>query len=857
MKVKTDYEPEQNAYIYLACHDVIERLDTLILEIRHIQKNIVYVLRTPELYYPITKEEKFIWPIEDTKNEFLELDCDYDKLINNNIIYYPEQLQIKTSEYDLSKDNKTFINKLQTIVNNRFSYGIWNYDQRAHYHNLAALQRIKANVVKDKIRLSDETAHYFFRIARNNDEQPPKRLAHLLLLRAVILARARQVVGRVGDQQAVFSLTQDYGLQDHPRPNINRRSDQHLYSVHLADRCRDIYLEMELLADNLTLHADKKSKPKFGRPDFFHRYCHAATSSWKSFQDEISQSATRTDQFYNINTSYWMPDRPELQSSIAHEVAHTLIKTRLDNLRPQTLDQIPGKMADFLKHIHQAVTYFHRFDDSPEKAKAFCLEITADILAASITGPAYFYALFLEIFGVGLEHLFENPLNPDNFDIDIMKLIDEGGFNDEDFDCEWYCRLKITALWIDRTHPKLEVSACRSHVECMTKSVILLADQMIDYLENKSMPLRHTALFWKSLTERLEIIVVEAGELTGTVQKWLEARANDHYTVDKDKKTVSRGDHIFQRHSRRLHWEVRNFLSERLYQEFEPLLKPREGSADCQKYPDWSTCNLEELFQNSGMVSNTLRAPSIFPRLVDIPWQYALFRAKVYVHQNAPLQIKDTKSWRQAVRDNSQMGRGFYQLALEIYLSEYAPPYSRLSDCCGWVGAALQKLDHLLPNVNEYLLDDCKCKLSKWIGESDAKGPEVDKDEQKQILKFFEEVMEQDNNHPKPKKLGDHKMSIYSKNWLEIASKSNAIDLLKYSYALYSGDVNKKFEELGIKDEQRRLFKRRLFRLQGFKLEELQCLLEELIKNLTKVMNTYVGIDNKFEDMLGSMVELV
>jgi len=57
---RTAFRGKKNLYL-LSFLDVIDRIDILFLEIRHLQQNIIYRLRTPSLYLPLRYEEKLIF----------------------------------------------------------------------------------------------------------------------------------------------------------------------------------------------------------------------------------------------------------------------------------------------------------------------------------------------------------------------------------------------------------------------------------------------------------------------------------------------------------------------------------------------------------------------------------------------------------------------------------------------------------------------------------------------------------------------------------------------------------------------------------------------------------------------------
>ncbi len=196
---------------FLTWLDTLERLDTLLLEARHLQKNILYFLGEPILYRPLDEEEKFIWLNNskvDMKQELEKIYEDIDKFVK----LYPS---LSVSE-DGSED------KITKAVSDAIKRADWHDEQRSQYSNLCAIQKIKRNILQDKLLLCYHGIKTFEVSSREKDvEIKTNELSRFILIRCLILARARAYVDRLGDHQDIFINNQDVGLL-HPRPSARR-----------------------------------------------------------------------------------------------------------------------------------------------------------------------------------------------------------------------------------------------------------------------------------------------------------------------------------------------------------------------------------------------------------------------------------------------------------------------------------------------------------------------------------------------------------------------------------------------------------------------------------------------------------
>ncbi len=530
---------DKMALYFLAWQDCIDRLDILLLEARHIQQNIIYNLRSPLLYRPLRYEEKFLWDKDAFCTERLtraveKEGCDTktitDKLASEAILLYPlpkhEKLSALKEGFGLKEKLET---QLDEFVENMLLKSKWSTDQRRHYHNLYALQKMKRNIFSDKLMVFQE-GFYAFGIFPKKRFPEEKALPRFMVLRSAILRRVWDYISRMGDHQEEFSKSLDMGLQDHPRPSMERRREQRIYTTYLSQRCLDMWLEIKMLMDE---KLDKGNKKKLGRPSLLHRWQHDFTSNSHSFFDDVADTIGREDKklspySHYINTSYFMPERPNLQSLIAHEVAHSFLKDYLDDLPRQELNLREGSFYSLVKQLAQCLEVYNA-DRLLENPSSYPLvkEIVVDLLACSIKGPAYLYALFLDITGTGLEKLFIRG----KYDEIELKLYDylEGAAGQYDQERDWYIRLHVICAWLHAIFDKYNTDLPRTKlVVRLIEGIQSVLDEMVDYLDDIARPSQKWGQYWKSLKDRMSILVKQS-EAPGLVRERWEERNKDYY----------------------------------------------------------------------------------------------------------------------------------------------------------------------------------------------------------------------------------------------------------------------------------------------------------------------------------------
>ena len=87
LKDKNDTKIYKISYLLMA--DTVERLDMILLELRHLQRNIIYSMREPGFNAPLRFEEDFLWG-QDWEQLFQKYRTEKDdEVIEKNVLLFP------------------------------------------------------------------------------------------------------------------------------------------------------------------------------------------------------------------------------------------------------------------------------------------------------------------------------------------------------------------------------------------------------------------------------------------------------------------------------------------------------------------------------------------------------------------------------------------------------------------------------------------------------------------------------------------------------------------------------------------------------------------------------------------------
>ncbi len=683
---ETSYNDKLTLY-FLAWQDCVDRLDTLLLETRHIQQNLIYSLRSPLLYRPLRYEESFLWGKDAFCAERLvksaEEGCDSktiaDKIADQSIILYPlpkhESERAVKNKFGLREEIER---QLESYIEDVLIKSKWSMDQRRYYHNLYAIQKIKRNIFSDKIMICQE-GFYAFGIFPKRSVNEKETLPRFMLLRSAILFRISDYIARLGDHQEDFSKSLDMGLQDHPRPSMERRREQRIYTTYLSQRSLDLWLEIKMLVKKL----DEKLDKQLRRSSILNRWQHNFTSNANSFFDDVANTIDHEEReggeakklspySHYINTSYFMPDSPNLQSLIAHEVSHSFLKDYLDDLSRQKLNLKTESFYRLVKQIGQCMDVYHTAELLGHSTDSLTKEIAVDLLASAVKGPAYLYALFLEITGNGLENLFITG----KYNEIELKLFDylNGAAGQYDQSRAWYIRLSVVCTWLERIFEKYEGDSPRTQLAVrLIKSIKTVLDDMVNYLDEIARPPQQWKSYWKSLNRRISILISHS-DATDLVREWWEEKKKDY-----------NGEKKFPVYTYPLHNQIREYLLNCFASKKFELAKGIDCNdpnlkEDINKY-FLSTWN--EIYKIEPTLSDYTFLDSeknnLFEHIYDIPWQSSFLEGLDAVTK---IEFQDKRiDWIDRLHEFSITTRKLYQIALDFHIGhvDYFP-YLRLRE---------------------------------------------------------------------------------------------------------------------------------------------------------------------------------
>lgn len=705
-----DHPDPRHVLGFIAWEDTLERLDTLLLEYRHTQVNLIHNLRAPFLYGPLRQEEQHVWAKAESQAHedswfaiLCQPDFAADKLAGEWVKPYPEPGDSMRSANTAGEkepapdidDRPAFRRAVQAFWNT----GNWSLDQKRHYLILRTLQDIKAAIVSDRLTLCWWALRVFGVIPPKDHERevPVERLARFMVIRAGVTRKIYDYVQRLGDLQSQFERALDMGFQDHPRPSLTRRREQGIYTGYLADRCRDMERSIAMLLDSQNPAAPAPAS----RGPVMHRWSHDFTSQSFTHLDQIAVAQEKPRHASFVNSSYWMPERPDLQSVLAHEVAHVAVDRRYRNGADDALAACRDPFGRLLRLLAHCLHSFELREGNdhlaPRYRRPLIRELACDMLAATVEGHGYLLALFEEIAGEGLWVLFDSP--DGRYDLGLAHHLERnGGFLDRDR--QWYLRLCVTATWLEAVH----------HVEppspldtLLVKGVRGVVDAMLGFLDRLRGPNRSTLGYWRSLGERL-CALVQDSEATVDFVRWREKRSGDDL---EDASHTRSGQHSapwrFPRFARRLPMPVREHLYRRLLEQKSQSGHPLDHIDDEK---DRKTRFLAFYFEDKKYEPSI---PPLFQHIYDVPWQCMLTRSIDFLRLPDGARHRG-HTWITRLQCHAAMGREFYQVALEFHYDLSRSAYHHLL-------ILVRQLDMLSKKENSWskVAPELQERLELWL----------------------------------------------------------------------------------------------------------------------------------------------
>ncbi|NOZ83816.1 MAG: hypothetical protein GXP60_03265 [Epsilonproteobacteria bacterium] len=676
---------DHEALHLLLWHDCIERLDILLLEARHLQTNIIYALRKPELYSYLEWEETRLWPEGDTWNECIKNEGQFDSLVNEIILLYPSPKNIekelsKLNESEKSKTKKTVIEAVKDAKERHH----WHTDQTLSYLSLQKLQILKQNIFKDKMILCRHGINAFFYKKGDNIGSAQSKL---LLLRSAILEKIRDYIERIGDHQAHFSKTHDIGLQDHPRPAVERRREQGIYSSYLSTYCKDVGREINLLLD--CFDNKPKHKAEWYEPEIIHRWNHDFTSRSKTFINEVAVEDELHRYHFYVNSSYWTPDRPDLQSILVHECGHGFVKARLDNLSESKLSNKDDVFITLIRQIKQCLDIYGV--ERRLGCKDLQLEIAVDLISATINSTGYLYAIFLEMMGNGSAGLFAWG-DDDVYDLSLINHL-EGAGGVHVLEYEWYIRLSLICAWLEKIHdvneqPQSDIQKLDIR---LIRSCQFLLTQQLDYLESITPDEQKCGDYLRELLKQMTRCIKSSNAL----KKAAEWRS-DRTRAFSERKDGTKEVHPFPRRSKPLCPWAKVLLLESF--RLNIISRNQKNNEELDSYISdvygldnisFTKMDLSKIYTDNDHVHN-IKLPDLFDHISDISWVRSFLSSLDFVDYLSKEKnggdfqdLQDQKGevdFIKKIHTEISLGRESFQLALDFHLDSVESKFSRLAD---------------------------------------------------------------------------------------------------------------------------------------------------------------------------------
>lgn len=730
-------KPEDLLYL-LAFLDVIDRIDILLLEIRHLQQNIVHSLRAPALYLPLRYEEPYLFG-EDWGTKLVESkDSSEDvRLLKDWVIRYPtpdlamryynnldENAQdgyIRDTDNPKKSAIKSAIRKNVGMI---WSGDNWARQQRRQYHALYALQILKQQIMRDKLALARASFHA--NLSSENGRRESMSKPAFLILRQGVLHHITRYVSILKNHKQQMAESIEFGIDRNPTPSTVRRRDLGIFMDFLSNRCNDIQRDIVHLLSRFESLDDTKETMLL-----FHGWSQNERVSDVQMFDKVNQlfnethvgNQKRNEQHVGyVNTSFWTPDRPDLQPIIANPIADTIINNVFQGLDDVSLSEYSDVFTRLIILFKKEMNIWSKKHPEirwlQESKINIINDLASDFLAASVKGTSYLYALYLLRIGDGLE----NQLKVGDFvKLDMVEALKQGTapFDKQVF---WYLRLRLTVSWIRATNMPGEISELD---DMLLKGVETVTEELLDFLiHNKPQHELSTGIVWVQFCDALSDIVQQSAVAKKT-QQWRLERSKDYWFEGCKRE----GKKKFPRSTRRLNIRLQNYLFRQLLQQKQvqnkPLYNPSDGDIE-ELFNAVYPLKVEEV-PIPNATSQHLRHPKhLFRHIYDIPYQCSLLRSIDMLFMNLkPADLFHEMHW------DAELGRGLFSLALEFYAREIESPEHRLSLCINQVVFLYFSLEKMEIAKNKDLIS----KLEEWV-----KGAKKD-------LAFNKQVFMSENYH--------------------------------------------------------------------------------------------------------------
>uniref|UniRef100_UPI00405612B4 hypothetical protein n=1 Tax=Candidatus Electronema sp. TaxID=2698783 RepID=UPI00405612B4 len=690
-------------YILLA--DTVDRLDMILLELRHLQRNIIYSMHEPAFNAPLRFEEDFLWGGKEESDTLWKLSKTEDeKDVQKNIILFPipgekedENFVYKAIKENEKKEEKSkkITLSLQKRINELWREE-WRMRHQRSYDHLRGTQLLKRIIVQDKIDFCRFAINDAGLVPGKTTVVKPAQLSQFIILRNAIHQRCKDYLARIMEYQSLFNKVLDIGVKDFPVPSLERRREIGIYMDFLNKRVRSAHKETEHLVRKLKINKNDESKQDI----ILHSWKHDFTAT-HSFQEYPKKADGENEKEFNIHhvvSNYYMPERPDLQPMLTHEIAHIMIHEHMDDLSDNFLENADDNFSDLVSSIFRVlrkydnILYIH--DLSPAHNPRFLLkEICCDMLAASVKGFSYIYAMLLELVGADMhKHLLSGALEFTNessrtIDLEMITHLYGNGGRPETLRRDWWLRLKLIVFWMEKVHHHDDISGIDN---MLLEGVDSILDNFLCFLEEITLDpadRKRSVDIWRSLAERL-LEEIEDSDAVRDVKKWRENRSKA--------KNEEVEDMPFPRSVAPINEIVRNTLKK-----IHIGMKIKEGKV-LSEFAGENICKekigtkIDNLF-NERCLLNTIKGKEYkydyIKHLYDISWKCALTRTidlfgiperedreklDNNCHWLSHYDKDKSNKILDALHKDNAIGREMHSIALEFYMFESENPFDRL-----------------------------------------------------------------------------------------------------------------------------------------------------------------------------------
>jgi hypothetical protein len=643
--------------------------------------------------------------------------------------------------------NTIIENRILSRIGEIWTSDTWVRGERQHYHSLRALQILKQQIFHDKVRLFEE-AKYANLLNSKKEYKIGLTKPEFLILRRGIHFRIERYITSLRTQQQNFGKSLDFGLQRYPRPSVDRRREIGIFNDFLSNRTIDLQADTLHLLSKITIKLKSKarslitnSKESESKVQEANLYKESSMilhgwsplmnvrnkQLWDDVRSDYKESEENNDSRLDkqdisyLDTSFWSPDRPDLQPLVSKEVAYSALRSLSDGFSDNYFSNNVNELSKLWTSLSETITSntsnIIGLEVIHKNSECLIRHLVSDCIAVSLKGISYLYALYLSSIGSGLENLLRLNKNS-KIKLDSLNELSRGIASYEDH-YAWYFRLRFTAFWLRSISNSKEFPISKldqivfDGIEGVCKDLIVFLDH-----NNVSEVRYPVGQKWESVYSELEASVKKT-KILKTIIKWRVSKRKDTW----DEKKQKSGKKEYHRSTIRLDTRLQYFM---FMETIKHKIKPNKSLSNI------SISNKDESLSNSlckayGISFDLISVPytrkkcwhskQLYRQLHDIPFQCSVMQS-IDLLGRLDENKHNRPNWKQFIHhihNDMSLGREFFSFALEFYTWNRESPKSRLL-------LSINMLTFSLPSFKsiniELLIDFCK-DIKDWLEPND------------------------------------------------------------------------------------------------------------------------------------------